>query len=136
MTSEKKDYNEGVKAPLFRKILSTIVETALEKYTRKSIWNFRNNIIQAIDQAPWMEQIAIEARELLKDDPQEIDAIIEEMGLWYTGNDGRSKESYEPEVVAIFCEEITTIFVSALGSSSSLVLRLSEFEQRGRRIKE
>ena len=113
----------------FRKSLSGIVETCLEKYTHKSIWNFRNNVNNLIEYSKKTTKIVQEAHFLIKKNPNLIDKIVEEMNLWYTGEHKDSKERYDAELVSIFTEEVTAIYVNVLGRSYSTAERLKAYEK-------
>ena len=113
----------------FRKSLSAIVETCLEKYNHKSIWNFRNNVNNLVHYSNKSIKIIREAQYLVKKNPNLIDTIILEMNDWYTGKHKDSRESYDYNLVCIFTEEVTAIYVSLLGNSYSAAQRLKRYEK-------
>ena len=126
--STQKSNHELEDVKNFRKSLSGIVETCLEKYTHKSIWNFRNNINDLIEYSGYTTKIVEEARYLIKRNPSLIDDIIEEMNDWYTGVHKDSHENYDEALVMIFTEEVTAIYVNVLGRTYSAVKRLKAYE--------
>ena len=117
--------NKEVK--VFRKGLSTIVETVLEVKTKKPFWNFRNNIGSMIEKIKQAAIFKNEAVYLVDKNPLEIDAIIQEMITWYTSEKGGS---YDPLLVKPVCKRVTNIVVTAVGETFLLDEDLKEWDKK------
>lgn len=113
-----------------RKFLSTLVETAIEKTEKKSIWNFRNNLAQYIRDVPEFDVISAEATDILKHNPNEVDSMKKEMIEWYTGENPDSHERYNAELVAIHVNNLTPIFFTVAGYAPSYIEELNGYYQK------
>lgn len=115
------------KVKVFRKGLSTIVETVIEIKSRKPIWNLRNNVSSIIDKIQKAGQFKDEAMYLVDKNPLEIDAIIQEMITWYTSKKGGA---YDIALVSPVCNRVTNIVVTAIGETFLLDEELKEWDAK------
>jgi len=119
--------------PVFRKGLSTIVETVIEAKCKKPVWNYYNNVVSMVDKIKKSAQFGEEAVYLIEQSKidesgkSKIDEIIKEMITWYTS---KAAGSYDPLLVVPVCNRVTNIVVVAVGESLLLDKDLAEWDAK------
>jgi hypothetical protein len=107
---------------LFRKGLSTIVETALEGIEEKPFTHFINNAMSTINCVKNSSQFAKEAYHAQQNDM--IKELKDEMIRWYIG------VGYKKEIVEIVVDYISDIVFISIGGTYAMVEAIKDYKNK------
>ena len=110
-----------VKYKLFRKGLSTVVETVLEKVENKPFNHFINNVVSIVRTVENIEEFARQAYQARQEGLESI--IKAEMFEWYT-----KKAGYNAEVAKIVIDYVTDIVFITIGGTYQMVEEIKEYK--------
>lgn len=116
----------NVKFPLFRKGLSTSVETALELTVKSPVSNYFNNTKSIIHTYQNKEQFYLEGVQAVNTGG-EVELMKAEMIKWYSED---SKIKYEKQLVIDTVEYITGIVIFALIKTGVHVDNVKAYNKR------
>ena len=112
-----------VKYKLFRKGLSTVVETVLEKVENKPFNHFINNVVSIVKTVENIEEFAKQAYQAREEGIKE--EIKQEMFLWYTKEAG-----YDKKIVAIVIDYVTDLVFITIGGTYAMAEEVKQYKSQ------
>lgn len=111
---------------LFRKGLSTVVETTLEGIAKKPFTHFLNNAMSVIKTVQNADQFAKEAYYAQQNGM--IDELKAEMKKWYSDN------GYDKGIVEIVVNQITDMVFVTIGGTYQMVEDIRVYQSESKEI--